>query len=269
MIHILQSQLFRLKKSKLFWAMFGVVAALPLLGIALNVLRAELLQSVDLGIEVDGWEFIRQTATMGELSSVAGSMADHSLFALICTSIFLCGEFSEGTFRNMIIANRSRREIYLSMLSVAVGIGAVYLGVNLASTILFNGAIFGFGTMSAANVITACFVALAMGLITVIFVQSMMCMFMFGTRKLAVALTCPLIICMVAPMLVTGFVQVGVEFGSISPTDMSWIPLYNMTMLDLTVIDGALIGKILLYIVPFAVLFGCMGWVTFRKADLK
>ena len=269
MINILQTEFFRLKKNTLFWTLLGVCALLPLVSVLINVLVVWLMGTTDLGVEVNAWEYMKSfdltVLALSDLPRPAG----HMLFAVICTSVFLCKEFSNGTFRNMLLANRSRRDVYLSFFIVSVIIGASYLGASYVFTLIFNGAIFGFGTMSAAKVVAACVVSLAMALISVIFVQSMMCMFMFSTRKLAVALACPLVITMLAPSLIMSFVDVFAQFGLLTTTDMSWIPLYNLTMLDLTQMDGALIGKILLYIVPLTVLFAFLGWVSFRKADLK
>ena len=270
MINILHTEFFRLKKSALFWSLFGVCAALPLVSVLLNAVSVSMLESGDIGVEFDNvWDYVRTLNITVEVLSGLPRLSGDSLFALICTSIFLSKEFSGGTFRNMILANRSRRELYLSYLLMAVTIGASYLGVTFVSTLLFNGIVFGFGTMTAAKVITACILSLALGLISVIFLQSMMCMFMFGTRKLAVALTCPLVICIVAPSFIYSFVETFAQFGLITSADMSWIPLYNLNLLNLAQNDGALIGKILLYIIPLTALFGSMGWVTFRKADLK
>ena len=270
MVNILQTEFFRLKKSKLFWAMFGVCAGLPLLSVLLNMASVSLLENMDMGVEIDNaWAYIRSMNVTGAELSALPSLTGDSLYALICTSIFLSKEFSGGTFRNMLLANRSRKEVYLSFLTMAVTIGATYLGVTFVSTLLFSGSIFGFGSISAANIVTTCIVSLAMGLVSVIFLQTLMCMFMFSTRKLAVALACPLVICMVLPAMLYSFIETFAQLGLITAGDMSWIPLYNLLMLDLTDIDGALIGKILLYIVPLTALFGSLGWISFRKADLK
>ena len=52
--------------------------------------------------------------------------------------------------------------------------------------------------------------------------------------------------------------------------DLSWVPLYNSSMFDFTSkVDGALVGKVLLYNIPLSALFITLGWVSFRKADLK
>lgn len=269
MINILQTEFFRLKKSVLFWALFGVCAILPLISVLLQLLSAALLVNIDTGVIYDYWEYLKSlNITVLALSGLP-SLSGHSLFALICTSIFLSHEFTSGTFRNMLLANRSRLELYLSYLLMAVTIGAAYLGVTFLSTLVFNGAIFGIGTMNVAEVFAACVLSLSMGMFSAIFLQTMMCMFMFGTRKLAVALACPLAICIVAPSLLFSFVEVFAQFGVISVSDMSWIPLYNINLLDLTEFDGALLGKILLYIIPLSILFGYLGWEIFRKADLK
>ena len=271
MISILQTEFFRLKKSKLFWSLLAVTAALPLVSALLNLglfMLAENVYQAD-GLEIDIWEMLHSSDMLGAgLSSLTSMMGD-SFIALICSSIFLSKEFSGGTFRNMILANKSRRELYLSFLTIAIVIGAAFLGVSFVSTFVFWSAIFGFGGLSATTVITACILSLAMGLVSTIFVQTMMCMFMFGTRKLAVALVCPLVIAIIAPSIFFSFIDTLTAFEVLDAAGLSWIPLYNTGLLSVTDVDGALIGKILMYNVPLSVFFGFMGWVRFRQADLK
>ena len=272
MISILKTEFFRLKKSKLFWILLGVTAFLPLISALLNLAINYLAIDVVLpdGYEVGSfWELIRSVDMLGQGLSSITSLTGDAFFALICTSIFLSKEFSGGTFRNMLLANKSRRELYLSYLFMAWIIGAIYFGAAFVGTFVFWSAIFGFGGLSATTIISALFLTLAMGLLSTVFVQTMMCMFMFGTRKMAVAIICPLVISVIAPSLLSSFVTTLTSLGILSELDLSWVPLYNTSMLYVTEIDGALVGKILMYNVPLAVLFGFMGWVTFRKADLK
>lgn len=268
MKNIFQTLLFRLKKSTMFWVLFGACALLPLLEVGMNLLAFFLYNAIGVDEFTISWEAMKNGITIGAMSALP-AISLHAMLAIICTSIFLSKEFMDGTFRNALLANRSRRELYLSYLLMAVTIGGIMFGVNYLSTLLLNGAFFGFGDMAAADAVTACFVSLGLGLISVIFLQTMMCMFLFGTRKLAVALACPLVIAMIAPSVLYSFIDVFARFHLIKPTDMSWVPLYNLNLLSLFTIDGALIGKILLYLVPLTVLFGCLGWVSFRKADLK
>lgn len=270
MVNILQTEFFRLKKSVLFWSLFAVCAILPLISVLLELAVFSGLSILDIGVEYDTADIVNALNPAGQaLTSIPNLSADFQLFALICTSIFLCKEFSGGTYRNMILANRSRSEVYFSFLLMAVTVGSTYLGVAYVSTVLFNGAIFGFGMMTATEVVAACVIALALGLVSVIFMQTLMCMFMFLTRKLSVSLICPLLIGIIAPSVIYSFIETFSTLGMISVTDTSWIPLYNLNLLDLTNIDGALIGKILLYLIPLSALFGYLGWVLFRKADLK
>lgn len=276
MINILQTEFFRLKKSKLFWTMLGICAGLPLVSTLLYVVLFGFVGSLGgAEIEVNVWDYIRSVGIAeGALAGTASVMSDATLFSVICASIFLSRDFKNGTFRNMLLANKSRLELYLSHLVMSITIGACYLGANFATTLLFNGAIFGFGSLTAVEVITGCIATLAMGLVSVAFVQTMMCMFLFGTRKLAVALTCPIAICMLVPSFIVAFVQFYdiinvVATGVIATTDLSWIPLYNTNLINIAALDGALVGKILLYNLPLTVFFGFMGWVSFRKADLK
>ena len=276
MINILHTEFFRLKKSKMFWAMFGVSAGLPLVSALVYMVLFGFLGSLGgAEIEINVWDYIRSVGIAeGAIGGTASVMSDATLLSVICASIFLSRDFKNGIFRNMLLANKSRLELYLSHLVMSITIGACYLGANFATTLLFNGAIFGFGSLTAVKVITGCIVTLAMGLVSVALVQTTMCMFLFGTRKLAVALACPIAIFMVVTSFIVGFVQfydiinIAVT-GVMTTTDLSWIPLYNTALINIADIDGALIGKILMYNVPLAVFFGFMGWVTFRKADLK
>ena len=268
MKNILQTLFFRLKKSILFWVLLGVCAVLPLLSVGMSLLAFYLSRTLGVGEELIGWGAMKNSLTAGALSQVSG-FSDHALCAVICTAVFLSKEFIDGTFRNALLANRSRRELYLSYLVMAIMIGVIFLGINFLFTLLFNGAFFGFGDMAGSDAVAACFVSLALGIVSVAFLQAMMCMFLFGTRKLAVALICPIVISMIVPALLSSVMEIFAIVNVISPADMSWVPLYNLNLLNLYAMDGAQIGKILLYLVPLAALFGSLGWITFRNADLK
>lgn len=277
MNNILSLEFFRLKRSKLFWALFGVCAGLPLVSMLLTavlVFLSSLLIEESLAWS-DIWLALRQSNMTGSLlSSLPSVTGDCAVFALICSSIFVSGEFKYGTYRNMLLANRSRLEIYFSYLIMAVTIGASYMTASFVTSLLFGGAIFGFGTVSALTAFTEVITSFTMGLISVLFVQSMMCMFLFVTRKLSVGLTCPLLICILLPSVIMTIVQVVTMLltlgGNVVEADLSWIPIYNSTLLDLSGrVDGEMIGKILLYELPLTAFFVGMGWVGFRKADLK
>lgn len=274
MTNILKTQFYRLKKSKLFWTLFGVTAVLPLITMLLLWGMLGLLNTLE-QTDFDIAEFGRSLGLSSAALSEYGQLIHMSaLLAVICSAIFLSRDFSYGTFRNAIVANHSRLELYLSHLLIALTIGASFMCVSMLSTIIFFGASFGFVGMSAAKVFGAIALAFAMGLITTIFVQSMMCMFLFATRRLAPTLACTIVICLVAPSIFETIVQLLQLFEIFAPDNamnlnLTWVPLYNATLLDVGSPDGALVGKILLYIVPLEILFVFLGWIGFRKADLK
>lgn len=278
MNNILSVEFFRLKRSKLFWALFGVCTGLPLLNILFEIILMVAMVPVSGEAITPGdlWGSLRASNMTGTMLSSAPSVTgDCMIVSIICSAIFVSREFSFGTYRNMLIANRSRAEIYFSYLLMALTVGASFLGGNFASMLLFGGAIFGFGSVSAATALTEIVTAFTMGLVAVLFVQSMMCMFLFVTRKLAVALSCPLVICLLLPSILISIIEIATLFSSIEGTNFSfdwenWIPIYNSTTLDLSArVDGAHVGKILLYELPLSALFVGLGWVGFRKANLK
>ncbi len=274
MTNILSVLFYRLKKSKLFWVMLGVTAVLPILSVLLLVTLGAFVSPFFDEAEVGFWEILHElNITTSELSSYGDLMHISSLLAIITSSVFLSKEFSYGTYRNVLLANRSRLELYASHLIVSMVIGAGFLGASMTTTLVASGAAFGFGQMPALECVGAVVTAFAMGLVSVAFAQVLMCMLLFCTRRLAVALACSIVICMVAPGLIATFVELMGVFSLLSAgevnIDSTWTPLYNASLLDVADLNGALVGKILLYLVPLTVFFGFMGWVGFRKADLK
>ena len=277
MFNVLQAQLYRLKKSKLFWSLLIVCAALPLLG---SLFITSVIQILANAFEGQTAEiFITLQGEGGELtlSAMGGLMnlgSDAALFSLICSSIFLSGEFSGGAIRNMVLANKSRTQIFLSFLSISLIIGFSYLGVSYLSTLLWYGVMIGFGGVTVNQAISGCFTALFLGLITIALVQSCVCLFLFVTRKTGPTVAFPLLIIILAPSILTTIVEVvtGVKMAlgqNVSITALDWVPLFNMNSFDAANVDGALVGKIVLYNIPIAALLAFFSWFTISKADLK
>lgn len=267
MINILQTELYRLKKSALFWTLLGVCAGLPLLGLLFEISVAATTEGM--------WEILGELEiTNSSLSGLASLMSNPALFALICISIFLSREFSGGTIRNMLISNKSRTEIYFCFLTVALSVSVAYLLASFASIMIFNATVFGFGNLNAGQAVAACFTSLAMGVISIVLVTTMMCMFLFVSRKLSHTLAWPLVICLFAPQILALVIELLslariLAGGEFTFAELSWIPLYNISLYDASAIDGTLIGKIAMYNIPLSALFVYLGWMSFQKADLK
>ena len=278
MLNVLNTQLFRMKKSKLFWAMFIVCAVLPLLGMALIT---SLVAGIGELIEEDGGsgllQMFRGEGAFVTLQALSGGVLYDSFpafFALITSSIFLSGEFTSGAIRNMVLANKSRTQIFLSFFSVALIIGFSYFGVWYASSLLCFGLAFGFKGISVSAAATGCLTALLLGLLTVIFVQACVCFFLFITRKTGGTVAFPLLIILLLPSIINGIVNgivlVNATAGkTVSDAALSWIPMYNLSKFNATAVDGALVGKIAMYNALLAAIFAFFGWLAIDKADLK
>lgn len=277
MINILRTEFFRLKKSGLFWALFGVCAALPFISMFLQLSVALAAASILTdGSTVNMWELLHEMpVTANYLTGLTTWASDPALFSVICSSILLSKEFSDGTVRNMLLANKSRKQLFLSYLIVALVIGASYFAVSYFAALIPQGIVFGFGDMSTADAVTACFSTLALGLLSIIAVQSCVCMFLFATRKTGATVACSLVVSLFAPTIIFTIVEVSEALRlllgapTMSEAALGWIPLYNMQLFDASHVNGALVGKIALYQALIIAFFGGMGWLGIRKRDLK
>lgn len=279
MLDVLNTQLYRLKRSKLFWWMFGVCGVLPLLGMLLttglfNFLGA-MLDDAEMGLlealRAEGGGVII-LSSLGGFSSLSSNPA---LFSVIASSIFLSGEFSDGPIRNMILANKSRTQIFLSFLSISLIIGFSCLAVAFVSSLTFYGIAFGFAGVTATEALNGIFSTLFLAMISVAFAQACVCMFLFVTRKTGGTVAFPILVIILLPSIVTGIVEMDIAMKAlvgevtVDVQALAWIPLYNVELFDAANVDGALVGKIALYNAPIAALFAFFGWLAISKADLK
>ena len=277
MLNVLNTQLYRLKKSKLFWALLIVCAVLPLLGSLFITATIEIMGNIfseDNAVIFDTLKSEGGERMLSVLGSLINLGSDAALFSVICSSIFLSGEFSGGAIRNMVLANKSRTQIFLSFLSVALIIGFSYFGTSYLSTLLFYGIAMGFDGVTASQALTGCFTTLFLGLLSIALVQACVCIFLFCTRKTGPTVAFPLVLLIIAPSIISGVVELVAGLKTlagheVSLSSLSWIPIYNVGLFDASAIDGALVGKIALYNIPIAALLAFFGWFAINKVDLK
>ncbi|MCM1533236.1 MAG: ABC transporter permease [Corallococcus sp.] len=270
MISILRVELFRLKKSGLFWTMLGLCFAFPLLGFLSTI---AFIGNVGEGVTVI--DILKNAAvTESYLSSLTDILSNASLFSLITVSIFLSKEFADGTVRNVILANKSRAQLYFSYYIIALFVGITYLLAQFIPVALIIAPVCGIGAMSAGEVVTSCLCSFALGLFAVLFTQSCVCMFLFGVRKQWAAWLLPLLVCAFGPAIFETIVairELAMAFNGVelSYAVKSWIPFVNANLFQPNAIDGGLILKIILYYGVFSAIFVASGYFTFEKADLK
>lgn len=281
MLNVVKSLLFRLKKSTMFWIMLGVCAALPLL---MLLLTEFVLEIANIFTPVTAEEIGLGVLVYETLSALAAPSNIANFLALLCVSIFLCKEFSDGTVRNTLISNKSRAELYWAYALTAGIIGGSFLTAYFVSALLALGIPFGFGTATFAQGLTSCLTSLMLGILSLVFVISCVLMFMFATGKQASAIILPMLVMALLPSIISSAVElvsgliytlqmlgqngsVDVPFNFVM--DESWIPLHNATLFDASNLDGALIGKIAMYYLLFSALFIFLGRLAAVKRDLK
>lgn len=272
MISILKVELFRLKKSTAFWVCFGLCIGLPLLSLLFLLAIDMLTKSLgDTGLIAD---LLREAGgTLSMTQDFVAYSADNNVLALIASAVVLATEFSHGTVRNMIVANKKRSEIFLAYYVVALMIGAIYLFAQLAALLLFFGPVFGFGNLGAGQAITTLLCQFAMGLTAMLCVQTMICMFLFATRKTSLTILLPMLVVMLVPDIISGIVSIVLvalsQNVTVSQTALQCIPFYNWQTLDILHPAGLNVSMVCLYNLLFTGLFFLCGISTFRKTDLK
>ena len=275
MLNIVKSLLFRLKKTKMYWIMLGVCAALPLLT---SLMCSFVLDIADIFIDLPPNVGFEATTYMS-LSSLAGLNSDVNLLVLLCVSIFLCKEFTDGTIRNALLSNKSRWQLYSAYGVTALMIGGSYVLANFVSTLLSLAIPFGFGsTTPVGHAISACLCSLLLGLLSMMVVVTTVLLFMFLTGKQAPSIVLPLLVTMFLPAIALSavefvsqlvvLVQMGGQWMDVY-IDYTWVPLYNAMLYDSMAVDGALVAKISMYYVLFVGLFGGLGFLSAKNKDLK
>ncbi len=267
---ILQLQLFRLKKSTLFWVFLGLCAVLPVFSVLLIFGLDAIMGAIGDVSLVENMGNSLYTS-MTQFSSYSTNSA---LFAMICSSIVLSKEFSQGTVRNTILANKSRTQVFFAYSITALLIGTSYFVVNFVMEFAMLAPVMGFGTLPAGQATSVILCSFAMGLGATLFTQSLVCMFLFCTRKQAATIAWPLVISLVGVGIVASIIEeilFAVEMGGkvVSQTVLDCLPFYNLYMTAGTIPSGLAMGMVILYDVVFAALFFGLGYLSIRKADLK
>lgn len=276
MLNIVKSLLFRLKKSSMFWIMLAIIAFLPVLTLLLNQLVIELAEifvgmPLDMGLEMTTY------MSLTELVSLSSNV---NFLTLLCVSIFLCKEFTDGTIRNVLLSNKSRVSLYSAYGVVSLIIGGSFLVANFVSILLALAIPFGFGNVTPNQAISSVLCSLLLGILSLILVVSCVLMFLFATGKQAPSIMLPILVTLFLPGIMTSIVELVsslvmlIQMGNPDALvgvniDYTWVPLYNAMMYDSSSVDGALVAKISLYYVVLSALFVFLGGLAAVKKDLK
>ncbi|MFP3153917.1 ABC transporter permease [Lachnospiraceae bacterium ZAX-1] len=152
-MNIIKSEFYKLKKSKVFY--FCLLAC-----VVLAVFSVVLAGSIQAGVLTRGVEAAEETTEVltgvSLLEQALGLDFLPTIFAVF-VSIFVAGEFTNGSMKNYVSKGYSRVAIYLSKFMVCgVAVMAMYL-VNIVLACAIGSAIWGFdptGLATAGNIAT-------------------------------------------------------------------------------------------------------------------
>lgn len=154
-MNIIKSELYKLKKSKPFWVCLLVCVFMAVL------LPFALLQGVNSGDP----DFQGLSLSAVEVLCFSFGMPILTMIASIFTSIFVSGEFHNGTMKNYVSKGMNRGKLFLSKFGVsafAVTLMAiVYIPANLIAGTVF----LGFDPNGVFNIATFVFMILAVWLL--------------------------------------------------------------------------------------------------------
>ena len=264
MINVLNTLLFRIKKSKLLFVLLAFVVVLSAVESALylGLLNYSGEEAEMVGQLVGGDIFSLSMSSLVRVESYA------PMFTAIFVALFLGTDFSEGTIRNAVLSNKKRWQIYLAYVIVALGVGVLFVLAQAVASIVGIAATDGFADYSATEVLTGTFASVGLGILSSwVMAMGALCM-LVATKKKALSLILPL----ASVIALSTVLEIVVLWASLQGSYigyMEWIPFVQLMFYSPVSVDGALIGKILLINGLLAVGEGVLGNFVFAKAQLK
>lgn len=274
MMEILSSLLYRLKRNKLFYILLGVSFLLTLLSYGLLAALVDLAET-DLASLAEGLGGLGfGSSPLHFMTDGLNPSANLYLLAIISICIFLCKEFSNGTMRNVILANKSRTQMYFAYYLIAFLMCLCFLLLNLVETGVIYGLSFGFGELTASQIASGILVIIALSVCTSLFVVSAIIFFLFVTRKTGATVVLSILVASLLPSLVITIAQFAglfamIEGDIVNDYAISWVPFYQLSLFDPTAINPKYAAHIAIDMLGLSAIFGSLGYVIFRKANLK
>ena len=259
---LLQADLYRIFKSKLFLALALIAFLFPVFTVLLYLLIFKVFATVDIpGIAA---------VTMSGREMISECFVLHSNFGFILpifTTIFICMDISNGTMRNKIIAGRSRASIYFSHLISASIINVSGILIYVIIFMAFSSLFFPYGVTLDGEEIIKIIYFMITGIFTFIFSASLSAAFTLSLKSTAPSIILSILTGMGISMLVN-LLHMTDPFTT--NVWMCLIPTYtNSSFLSTGQFDTTnfLLG-ILSYVV-FIVLINAAGLLIYSKKDIK
>jgi len=166
---LIRSDFYKLRKAKSFWVCMILAVALAVFSVLIMDFSVKLMDKVpqqaaqeEAALEESGLNISTDGIPMSSADLNASSMllmqfaGTTTILISIFVSLFVGGEFSHGTIKNLASKNHTRTQIYLSKIIVSV-IAAIVMTLLYAVVATGLGtALWGFGKVDSSFVANAC-----------------------------------------------------------------------------------------------------------------
>jgi ABC-2 type transport system permease protein len=257
MMNIIKSEFYKLQKSKLFYICMIICAAIPVI-MAVAILA---------GVQTRGAEgmsaIVEDISGATFLAEILGLALLPTILAVF-VSIFVSGEFHNGTMKNYVAKGFNRVQIYLSKLAVCgAAVLAIYV-VHIAISCALGTALWGFdpsGTATISGVVT---MLLGEGLQLLAY-SSVFVLILMWLRSNGVSIAVNICAASVLPAIL-----MVIDFMLIDVISLSsyWVSGNISALATLTPENGAVLHGI---IVGLCYVLGgtAIGSILFKKRDIK
>ncbi|MCM1042645.1 MAG: ABC transporter permease [Corallococcus sp.] len=255
MIKLVRSLFYHLRKTSLLWILMGIAAGLVAISVASSAGLGD-IASTQLNIDSIG-------------QNAASLMSDGCVLAVIGVALFIGSEYSDGTIRNALLANKSRGEIYFAYAIVSAVMSLAIVFTELLMQIFLIGVSFGYGGFDAQTVVSGIFISMGLAIFNAVAVSAMSLFFLTITRKKAWAIILSLVVVVFVGAMIMMILALYVAAGKIDAGALEWCPFFNSSMLFVSAPEGGLVAKILMWDVIFIAGFGAGGYFALRGSQLK
>lgn len=264
MISVISSLLYRLFRSVYFYVCLAIAVFAPLLQAGTIKLLLIFAQSLP-GAETVALAADPLTLLAAE-TNVTSTMAT---LVVIAVGLLIGSDFSQGLVRNAIIANKKRTEIYGAyMISMVILILIYCTAGMLSASVLYISILGNIYEYSAGYYIGSAFAFYGLQLLSMTLIGTMTVFLCVGFKRVSTPLILGLLIVNVGLPLILAGSQLTVIFGTGQYEALTWIPIFNLSMLTSTM-DGALMAKCVVgLLIPIAALTVGMPFY-FKKTDIR
>lgn len=279
MTSILNSLFVKSVKVKTLYVLLAIAVLLPLLSTVLSYLLLqvmldsipELSGELQAQLELLGIEMTSKSFVVSEVSAESTGM----LLAMIGSILVLGSEFTNGTIKNALSANKSRTQIFFAYILYSVVVFIVLSLTYLLSTLAFSSMFFGYGgsggfTQELGEMLTY----IALTALIAVAVASLSFMFLTLFQKKAGAIVMSYVTLIVVSFVTSMMLELFADYtGGVADYTLSykiaeWLPITQTLMLASGFDTGIVLKTILTQVLAIG-LFGSLAYWRLRRCDFK